>query len=95
MYNEELRSLARSRRLPLIDYEREILERRPDDWDGTLLGKGDVHPTAGRGGATPTSAPTAENLRDSGYLLRGWLSVRKIAEVRRTVFRDPMEPGAP
>jgi hypothetical protein len=86
-YNEELRSLAKSRKLPLIDYEREILKRRPDDWDGTLLGKGDVHPTADRAGVTPTSAPTAENLRESGYLLRGWLSVRKIAEVRRAVFR--------
>ena len=85
-YNEELRSLARARKLPLIDYEREILKRRPDDWDGTLLGKGDVHPTADRAGVTPTSTPTAENLRESGYLLRGWLSVRKIAEVRRAVF---------
>jgi hypothetical protein len=86
-YNAELRSLARARELPLIDYEREILERRPDDWDGTLLGRGDVHPTAERAGVKPTSAPTAENLRESGYLLRGWLSGRKIAEVRRTVFQ--------
>ncbi len=41
----------------------------------------------------PTSAPTAENLRNSGYLLRGWLSVKKIAEVKRTVldgFRRPL-----
>jgi hypothetical protein len=85
-YNEALRSLARSRKLPLIDYEREVLTRRPDDWDGTLLDNGDVHPTAERAGVKPTSAPTAENLRESGYLLRGWLSVRKIAEVRRAVF---------
>jgi hypothetical protein len=85
-YNEELRSLARARKLPLIDYEREILKRRPDDWDGTLLGRGDVHPTAERAGVKPTSAPTAEDLRESGYLLRGWLSVRKIAEVRRAIF---------
>jgi hypothetical protein len=84
--NEALRSLARARSLPLIDYEREILKRRPDDWDGTLLGKGDVHPTADRAGVTPTSTPSAENLPESGYLLRGWLSVRKIAEVRRAVF---------
>ena len=39
-----------------------------------------------QGGATPHSAPTAENLRNSGYLLRGWLSVEKIAEVKKTVF---------
>ena len=88
-YNESLRKLARERKLPLIDYEREILTRRPDDWNGTLLGKNDVHPTAetgGEGGVKASSAPTEENLRSSGYLLRGWLSVRKIGEVKRTVL---------
>ena len=84
-YNDALRQLARRRELPLIDYEQEILKRRKDDWNGTLLQKNDVHPTVGQGGVTPTSEPTAENLRNSGYLLRGWLSVRKIAEVKRTV----------
>jgi lysophospholipase L1-like esterase len=85
-YNEALRQVAKARALPLIDFEREILKRRPDDWNGTLLQKNDVHPTAAQGSATPTSEPTAENLRDSGYLLRGWLSVRKIAEVKRKVI---------
>ena len=85
-YNEALRDLARRLQLPLIDYEREILARRPKDWDGTLLSRGDVHPTAEQGGATPSSAPTPENLRNSGYLLRGWLSVKKIAEVKQSVF---------
>ena len=85
-YNDELRKLAKDRGLPLIDFEQEILKRRPDDWNGTLLGKNDVHPTADQGGATAHSAPTAENLRNSGYLLRGWLSVEKIAEVKKTVF---------
>ena len=71
-YNEALRRLARELSLPLIDYEREILKRRPDNWNGTLLARGDVHPTASQGGATAVSAPTAENLANSGYLLRGW-----------------------
>ena len=97
-YNDELRKLAKSRGLPLIDFEREILTRRQDDWNGTLLGKNDVHPTAEQGGATAHSAPTADNLRNSGYLLRGWLSVEKIAEVKKTVFdvvpaRPNAEPG--
>ena len=85
-YNQSLRRLARDRHLALIDFEREILARRPDDWNGTLLQKDDVHPTATNGPTTPASPPTRENLRASGYLLRGWLSVRKIAEVQRTVF---------
>ncbi len=85
-YNEALRQLAKARELPLIDYEQEILKRRPNDWNGTLLGKNDVHPTIGAGDVTATSEPTAENLRTSGYLLRGWLSVQKIAEVKKIVL---------
>jgi hypothetical protein len=93
-YNEAIREVARARELPLIDYEHEILKRRPNDWNGALLEKNDVHPTAGQGGATPASEPTAENLANSGYLLRGWLSVRKIGEVKRTVL-DPLFPPDP
>jgi lysophospholipase L1-like esterase len=94
-YNVALRDIARAKKLPLIDYEKEILTRRPSAWDGTLLNKGDVHPTAARAGAEPSSEPTAENLRNSGYLLRGWLSVKKLAEVRRAVFDAPApaKPG--
>jgi len=100
-YNKGLRELAQARRLPFIDYEAEILRRRPDDWNGTLLNRNDVHPTLG---PTPDSAvlpPTAENLRASGYLLRTWLSVRKLGEVKRLVFdplaapRQPQLPGEP
>jgi hypothetical protein len=80
----------------MIDYEREILIRRPNDWNGTLLGKDDEHPTATTGsenGVTARSVPTDENLRNSGYLLRGWLSVKKIGEVKRRVLdRNPNTP---
>jgi hypothetical protein len=85
-YNDALRKLAANRKLPLIDYEREILTRRPHDWNGTLLNENDPHPSASSGDVNPASEPTAENLRSSGYLLRGWLSVKKIAEVKREVF---------
>lgn len=84
--NDALRQVAKERNLPLIDYEQEILRRRPNDWNGTLLGNGDVHPTAAHAGVNASSAPTAENLANNGYLLRGWLSVRKIGEVKRTVI---------
>jgi len=85
-YSETIRAVAKDRQLPLIDFEQEILKRRPDDWDGTLLNKGDVHPNTGINGVTAASAPTAENLKSSGYLLRGWLSVKKIAEVKVAVI---------
>jgi hypothetical protein len=86
-YNAELRQLARKREIPLIDFEKEILTRRPgDEWKDTLVRKNDLHPTVGINGVSTTSEPTAENLKSSGYLLRGWLSVRKVAEVKRTVL---------
>lgn len=92
-YNEALRQLAKDRGLPLIDYEKEILTRRPSDWNGTLLGKNDVHPTGGKpDGVNAASAPIAENLRNSGYLLRGWLSVQKVAEVKKKVLDGLPEP---
>jgi lysophospholipase L1-like esterase len=83
--NDAIRASAERHKLPLIDFEREILTRRPSDWNGTLLGKNDVHPGAVNGVAA-SAAPTEENLRCNGYLLRGWLSVKKIEEVKRLVF---------
>ena len=70
----------------MIDSYAEIIRRRPGDWNGTLLGKNDVHPTSRQGGTSAADSPTEENLRNSGCLLRGWLSVRKIAEVKQRVL---------
>ncbi len=85
-YSEAIRAIAKDKGLPLIDFEKEIFARRPDDWNGTLLNKNDVHPSGGSGNVTSASAPTAENLKSCGYLLRGWLSVKKIAEVKSSVL---------
>lgn len=87
-YNEALRELAKERGVPLIDLETEILTRRPDDWNGTLQRKNNIHLTASEAGGNSGAAPTAENLSKSGYLLRGWLSVRKVAEVKRRVLDE-------
>jgi lysophospholipase L1-like esterase len=89
-YNDALRDLGRSKRIPMIDYEKEILKRRPSDWNGTLLGRNNVHPSANQDAATPASEPTEDNLKCSGYLLRGWLSVRKIGEVKSRVVDSPL-----
>ncbi len=85
-YNQVLQKLAKEKQIPLIDYEKEILKRRPMEWNGTLLNKNDVHPSARYEETTPTSEPTPANLQNSGYLLRGWLSVRKIGEVKIRVL---------
>lgn len=84
--NAAIRAVAADQKLPLIDFEKEILARRPTDWNGTLLGKNDVHPTAEVGAIKPTAEPTAENLKASGYLLRGWLTVQKLVEVKARVL---------
>ncbi|MGI8982668.1 MAG: SGNH/GDSL hydrolase family protein [Pirellulaceae bacterium] len=87
-YNDGLRSLAKKHSLPLIDYEKEILLRRPKDWNGTLLNKNDAHPSAGNERVNSSAEPTQENLATSGYLLRGWLSVKKIGEVKQAVLGE-------
>jgi lysophospholipase L1-like esterase len=86
-YNAALWKLAKQHRLPMIDFYGEILARRPGGtWNGTLLSKDDVHPTADRAGVTGASTPTPEHLRESGYLLRGWLAVRKLEQVKGRVL---------
>jgi hypothetical protein len=83
-FNEALRKLAQDRGIPVIDLEKEILTRRPDDWFGTLMDR--IHLTAAQTGGNPSAEPTPENLRKSGYQLRGWLTVRKVAEIKRRVL---------
>ncbi|MBV8878728.1 MAG: SGNH/GDSL hydrolase family protein [Planctomycetaceae bacterium] len=85
-FNAALLDLVKEKKIPVIDYYAEIVKRRPTDWMGTLISDDGVHPTGDHGGASPSSEPTEENLKNSGYLLRGVLSVRKIAEVKAKVL---------
>ena len=84
--NAALLELVKERKIPHIDYHGEILKRRPTDWLGTLISEDGVHPSPGINGANGGSEPTEENLKNSGYLLRGWLSVKKIGEVKSRVL---------
>jgi hypothetical protein len=83
-FNEALRTIAKERGIPVLDLEREIFMRRPDDWFGTLMDR--IHLTASQTGGNPAAEPTPENLKKSGYQFRGWLTVQKIAEIKRTVL---------
>jgi lysophospholipase L1-like esterase len=85
-YNGVLAEIVKEKKVPLIDFYAEIVKRRPTDWLGTLISDDGVHPTGDHGGASPGSEPTDENLKNSGYLLRGVLSVRKIVEVKAKVL---------
>lgn len=95
-YNKVIIETARKHEVPLIDFYGEILARQPDGWNGTLLQKDDVHPTAKAGEIGAASEPTEENLGKVGYLLRGWLSVQKIKEVKAKAIdpTDSSESGA-
>ena len=89
-YNAGLVALAKKLGLPLVDYHGEMLARQPGDaWLGTLISKDGVHPTAERasGPATP------ENLATCGYLLRCWLNVHKVMEIKAQVL-DAAAGGA-
>ena len=66
-YSEALRKLAKARQIPVLDVEREILARRPEDWYGKLTDR--IHLIAGQAGTSPGAEPTAKNLASSGYLM--------------------------
>lgn len=81
-YNAKLFELAKTKKIPFLDFYGKIVQLEPNGaWNGTIIGKGDVHPTANGAG----DAPTDDNFKKSGYLLRGWMSVQKIREVKEAV----------
>jgi hypothetical protein len=94
-YNGALRRFARTENLPYIDLEREILLRRPNEtWIDTLIEPDDgVHLSGGVNGYGPGSDPyanggdpvtfkTGDACLNSGYLLRTWLTVQKIRDIK-------------
>jgi hypothetical protein len=106
-YAESVRRVARGHQVPLVDYHAAILQRRPDDWDGSLpqFGDGneyDVPTLVARDGVHPSN-PIAhqdfseQSLRSNGYALRNYLTALAYAEVIRHVLpaRETREPALP
>ena len=82
--NAVIREIAKEKRLPLIDFHSEIIRRAPgDSWKGTILGGDNVHPS---GGAYQDPFKKPDVFKTNGYLLRAFLSVCKIMEVKRYVM---------
>jgi lysophospholipase L1-like esterase len=92
-----VRRVAKEKKVPLIDYQAEILMRRPEDWDGTLpqfKHIKDVYevPTLISGDGIHPSNPKAhrdfskESLDTNGFLLRSSLTLQTYAEVIETVL---------
>jgi hypothetical protein len=101
--NDAIRTLARTRSLPLIDFYQEIVLRRPGTtWIGTLISSDGVTPSiAGAGystvanpyqpGGDPATSTTGEAATNVGYLLRSWLTIQKLKEVKLYVI-DGINP---
>ncbi len=99
-YNTALRALAQQLSVPLIDYSKEILLRRPNGtWENTLIGNDGVHPSGGVNGYSPSSNPylpggdpdthtTGDAALNSGYLLRTWLAVQKMQEIKALTISE-------
>ena len=80
--NAVVKKLAAELKVPLVDFHGEILARQPGTaWDGTILGKGDVHPT---GGANFDFSE--ENLKKCGYALRNYLVCKAMKDVVEKCF---------
>lgn len=104
-YNAALIQYARTKRLPLIDFNNEMLQRLPfSQWPGRFLADG-VHYTRGNSSYPSTSDPYANGgdaathatglaLTYNGYGLKGWLGVQKMKEIKALVV-DALPPPPP
>jgi hypothetical protein len=104
-YNTALVNYARNKKLPLIDFNREMLERLPfSQWPGRFLADG-VHYTRGTtqfpatsdpyaNGGDPATHTTGSALTYNGYGLKGWLGVQKMKEIKALVI-DGTPPSPP
>jgi hypothetical protein len=105
-YNTALVQYAQSKKLPLIDFNNEMLARLPfSQWMGRFLGDG-VHYTHGNAQYPSTSDPYADGgdpathttgmaLTFDGYGLKGWLGVQKMKEIKQLVIDAAPPPPAP
>jgi hypothetical protein len=94
---EAAREIARTLKVPLVDFYAEILKRRPDDWDGSLekfkaYNDHDVPTMLARDGVHPSHPKKYQNnyseeaLNNCGYSLRNYLVLMKYAEVLKDVI---------
>jgi hypothetical protein len=96
IYADAVRKIARQMKVPLTDFNSEILKRRPADWDGalnkfsqyegydvpTLLSRDGVHPSNPKKYSDDYSE---EGLKCCGYSLRNYLVLMKYADVLKTL----------
>ncbi|HEV3438720.1 MAG TPA: SGNH/GDSL hydrolase family protein [Gemmata sp.] len=101
-FAEVQRKIAADLKLPLIDYQEEVLKRRPEDWNGGLpqfkteaAKDGYSVPTLIAADGVHPSNPSKyqdyseESLNKNGYQLRTVLTLNAYADVIRLVLAPP------
>ena len=99
-FAEAVRRVARGKKVPLVDYQAEILKCRPEDWDGalpkfkdvkgneyevpTLIARDGVHPSYPKSHQDYSD----ESLRCNGYALRSYLTLLAYADVIHQVLKE-------
>jgi len=97
---ETVRRIAREMKVPLCDYHKAIVTRRPDDWDGAAEafksvpgGTYDVPTLISRDGVHPSNPKkwqgdySAEGLAHNGFVLRNYVVLHAYARVIRSVLK--------
>lgn len=98
VYSETIRKTAKDLKVPLIDFHREVLQRRPTDWDGasekfakykgydvpTLLARDGVHPSHPKKFSNDYSE---DALKTCGFSLRNYLALMQYAEMIKELYQ--------
>ncbi|MBM4031930.1 MAG: hypothetical protein FJ291_09110 [Planctomycetes bacterium] len=79
---EAARSVAAEKKVPLVDFYKEIMSRQPTEFHKTLLGDG-LHPSFPQAYQQDFSE---EALKQSGYTLRNYLTLKALWEVHQKVL---------
>ena len=97
---EAVRRVARDMKVPLCDYYKAVMDRRPDDWSGrhekfkdvpggtyevpTLISRDGTHPSNPKKWQGDYSA---EGLKHNGFLLRNYVVLHAYADLVRKVLK--------
>ncbi len=79
---EAARTVAAEKKVPLVDFYKEMVSRQPTDFHKTLLGDG-LHPSFPQAYQQDFSD---EALKHSGYTLRNYLTLKALWEVHQKVL---------
>ncbi|MCZ7647949.1 MAG: SGNH/GDSL hydrolase family protein [Planctomycetota bacterium] len=81
-YNAALKALAEKKKLPLVDLNAEMRARAGEAYTKGYMADDGVHLSP----ASSNGPASEENLKQCGYLLRGYLAVQKGMEVKAKVL---------